>query len=468
MASLNEEVSGNRNGYRLQFRTKDQRKRSIWLGGMSKRDANKFCSNVESLIESTKANAEPDAKIAAWANGLDERFQDSLVKLELVKPRMVKVKTDAGKMIGPYLDSYITGRIDCKPGTITNYRYARRELVNHFGETRLLRSINAADADRWRRAMVSRGLAPATISKYVKRAKTMFAEAVRDELLPFSPFADQKGGVEANKDRHYFVTAAITKAVAGACPNDDWRVIFALARWAGLRCPSEVLGLKWSDVLWDEKRLRIDSPKTGLRFCPIFPELLPVLEQAFDNAAEGSVHCIRRYRGGVNLATQLHRIIEKAGMVPWPKTFINLRSTRRTELQERFPSHVVDAWLGHSTKTAERHYLQVTADHWEAGAADGSEIDPGGSAGGSIIVNQGGISAHRPKAKPLNSLGKEGLRCLMIACSITLLGLEPRMRESKSLVLPLHYRAIVITSRILPYRCGQDNICLANLPHSQG
>ena len=29
------------------------------------------------------------------------------------------------------------------------------------------------------------------------------------------------------------------------------------------------------------------------------------------------------------------------------------------------PSHVIDAWLGHSTKVAERHYLLVTDDHWQ-------------------------------------------------------------------------------------------------------
>ena len=146
--------------------------------------------------------------------------------------------------------------------------------------------------------------------------------------------------------------------------------MFALARFAGMRCPSEVTALTWADVLWDENRLRINSRKTGLRFCPIFPELRPLLEAAFDAAPEGCVFVVGRYGGcgEANLSTQLKRIASGAGVKPWPKKFINLRSTRRTELQERFPSHVVDAWLGHSTKTAETHYLQVTDDHYAAGA----------------------------------------------------------------------------------------------------
>ena len=167
--------------------------------------------------------------------------------------------------------------------------------------------------------------------------------------------------------------------------------------------PSEVTGLRWDDVLWEQSRLRIRSPKTGLRFCPIFPELLPILEAAFDVAPEGSVYCVGRFGGiGRNLATTLKRIITNAGCKPWPKTFINLRSTRRTELQEKFPSHVVDEWLGHSTKTAEKHYLQVTEDHWQAGAviatgkpvessigATGEANQPGGLTGGPISANQG-------------------------------------------------------------------------------
>jgi hypothetical protein len=45
---------------------------------------------------------------------------------------------------------------------------------------------------------------------------------------------------------------------------------------------------------------------------------------------------------------------------PWPKLFHNLRSTRQTELTEKFPSHVVCAWLGNSRAVAQDHYLQVT------------------------------------------------------------------------------------------------------------
>ena len=78
---------------------------------------------------------------------------------------------------------------------------------------------------------------------------------------------------------------------------------------------------------------------------------------------------ILNHRGNeINLRTNLLRIIKAAGCEQWPKLFVNLRSSCRTELEERFPSHVIDGWLGHSTAVAKKHYLQTTDDYWEKAA----------------------------------------------------------------------------------------------------
>ena len=41
-----------------------------------------------------------------------------------------------------------------------------------------------------------------------------------------------------------------------------------------------------------------------------------------------------------------------------------LRATRQTELADRFPLHVVCAWIGNSQPVAMKHYLQVTDEHF--------------------------------------------------------------------------------------------------------
>ena len=99
--------------------------------------------------------------------------------------------------------------------------------------------------------------------------------------------------------------------------------------------------------------MRVPSCKTehlaggDHRFIPLFPELVPYLQDALELADPGSVHVITRYRrANQNLRTQLLRIIARAGEEPWPKLWHNLRSSRQTELEEQFPTHVVCAWLG--------------------------------------------------------------------------------------------------------------------------
>ena len=101
------------------------------------------------------------------------------------------------------------------------------------------------------------------------------------------------------------------------------------------------------------------------RIQPLFPELRAYLLKVFDEAEPGSEYVISRYRGGAcNLRTQLGRIIRKAGLEVWPKPWHNLRSTRQTELAERYPIHVVCQWIGNSRAVAQEHYLQVTDAHF--------------------------------------------------------------------------------------------------------
>jgi len=181
--------------------------------------------------------------------------------------------------------------------------------------------------------------------------------------------------LRSNREREYFITAAEAALIIDACPDAEWRLIFGLARWGGLRCPSETLALQWSHIDWARNRMTIPTPKTAhhprgeSRDIPIFPELRHLLEDAFELAEPCADHVITRYRDAKkNLRTQLTRIVKRAGLKPWPKLFHNLRATRETELAESFPAHVFCAWIGNSQMVAQKHYLQVTDEHFARGA----------------------------------------------------------------------------------------------------
>lgn len=451
MASVTRLESGNRQGFRIRFYV-DKRRRELYVAGLSKRSerqAGLIAQHVEELAQAVGRNITPAAASVEWANGTKGKLRDNLVDWRLAEPITPKLSTDEGRLLGPFCDSYINGRTDLRRGTLTNYRQVRRLLVEYFGASRPLRDITPADADRWRRWLLARVVKPATdgtpaqtmavatVSKHVKRAKTVFAEAVADRLLAESPFAKLKGGDESNPDRQRFITPEVSARILEACPDAEWRCVFALARWCGMRCPSEVLGLRWTDIDWAGGRLRIDSPKTGLRFCPLFPEARVVLSEAYGLAADGAEHVVARYQWADNLRTQFCRIVERAGVVPWPKPFINLRSTRRTELQERFPDHVVNAWLGQSSAVAAKHYLQVTTDHWRQAAEAGppmdrtnrseerEKLDSGSPTGPPIAAHFGPSRPIAETKKPRELRGSEGGRWVPMDSGMTPTGLEP-------------------------------------------
>ncbi len=55
-------------------------------------------------------------------------------------------------------------------------------------------------------------------------------------------------------------------------------------------------------------------------------------------------------------------------MTRWPKPFIALRASRRTELERSgsFANHVLNEWFGHSAEVADTYYLQVTEEDFTA------------------------------------------------------------------------------------------------------
>jgi len=214
-------------------------------------------------------------------------------------------------------------------------------------------------------------LAVNTVNDRCKKAKQFLNDAVEREQISKNPFAKLQGTVSANPERFHFVTQDDIAKVLDECPDAEWRLIVALCRYGGLRCPSETMKSRWEHIDWANGRMTVISPKTAhhrgkeSRVIPIFPELLPFLQEAWECADVDDEHVIKRYRSEKkNFRTRMRRIIQRAGLEPWPKVFQNMRSTRQTELEDKFPSHVVCAWLGNSETVARKHYLQVTDEHF--------------------------------------------------------------------------------------------------------
>jgi len=155
---------------------------------------------------------------SAWVGDLDSVLHDKLAAVGLVSPREATPELEAVEL-GVFLDSYIAGRADVKPGTETNLRQARKKLVEYFGESRPLGTVTPGDADQYRQHLESK-LGTNTARRHCGRAKQFFRAAVRKRLIPENPFADQKGlAVRANASRFYFLSQEDAQAVLDALPG---------------------------------------------------------------------------------------------------------------------------------------------------------------------------------------------------------------------------------------------------------
>ena len=371
MASISKEKNGRRT---IQFVGTDGKRRSIRLGKTSQRMAEAVKVRVEHLAAASVTGHALDSETARWVAELGDDLADKLAAVGLIPERESATLAD-------FLQTYIDGRIDVKPASRVILRHVKRNLIAYLGADRKPRTITAADAEDFRLYLVGEGLAASTIAKRLQRARQMFAVMKRRKLVEENPFAEVKHHEGNPAERQRFIDRERIGKLLEAAPGWMWRTIIALVRYGGLRCPSEVLSLRWADVDWENCRLRVVSPKTehhagkASRVVPMFPELRPYLEEAWDAAEDGQEHVVpTRYRDAAqgpegwrncNLRTQFKRIIERAGLEPWPRLFHNLRASCETELAQNHPVHVVAAWLGNTPRIAMRHYLQVTESDFE-------------------------------------------------------------------------------------------------------
>jgi integrase len=367
---------------RIQWCIGDGQRKTLRLGAVTMRQADAVRVRIEQVLAS-KSTGVLDCEATRWLESLDDTMYGKLVRLGLVPPREA-TSASLGALMTAYFET-----LNVKPGTRRTYEQTRASLESHFGATTALLAITPLACDQWKQSMLKSGLAPATVGKRVKTARQILKQAVRWKWLGENPMADLKGGGTLNRSRMFFVTRPMIEQVLDACPDVQWKVIFAMARYAGIRVPSELFLLRWGDVNFERLQIRIRSPKTEAyegkdeRLVPLVPELKTVLLEAFDQAEERAEHIITRYRHvGTNLRTRAHDIIRRAGLVPWPKTFVNMRSSRATELAECFPLAVVTAWMGHTASISVAHYQQVLPEHHaRAVAGDGAAAGAATTAG---------------------------------------------------------------------------------------
>jgi integrase len=402
MASLTWDGAKGGKTARIQFVIGDRRS-AVRLGRVPVKVATTWVFRIEQLVANQVGGVAHDADLAAWLRDLPEDAHRKLSHVGLVAEREVA----AAVTLGALCDAF-TARAVVKPSTAKSYRQTLDSLLAFYGVEKPIAEITAESADEWRawiatdregkssrttkRTTVDNRLAPATVAKRVHVARCLFGRAVRWEWLTKNPFGILRAGSQANPARSHYVGLEVMNNVLESCPSVEWKLVVALCRLAGLRCPSEVGALTWADVDWqNDGRLIVRSGKTeghgadhAVRVVPIVPILREILADAFERAEPGESRVVPMAgkRGAeANLRTTLTKLVTRAGYKPWPRLFQNLRSSCVTDWVQRYPAHEAAAWAGHSPAVASRHYLMGRDHHFADAVAGGLQ---GGAYSGAL------------------------------------------------------------------------------------
>ena len=371
MSSLHKLKSGS---YRYQLICVEGKRRECSLGKINKKAAETLKSYFDSVAQSVALNEVLDANTQKWLSNQNDTIKKKLTRLGLLSQRAT-IPTSISGFTNWYIEQHKP-----KKESRRKLKNAGAKLIDFSGDIQL-REVTRGMAERYYKWMVEeKKLSEGHSRRTIGYAKQLFLAAVEEKLLEEEPFKKLSARVRSDKERQFYIDTATASKILEACPSNVWRLRFALLRWQGLRCPSEMNSLSWTNVKIDENKMSVKDakrkhygPEKAIRVPAIMPEVLPYLEQQFNDAPEGQEFVLPKL-SHKNYTKVMLRILNNAGVKPWPKLFNNLRASGITDALDHHPSHVVNEWFGNSEAISREHYRMVTDDHYAKAAQRASVI----------------------------------------------------------------------------------------------
>jgi integrase len=333
---------------------------------------------------------------------LSDKFHEKLAKTGLIEPRR---QTTLSKFINPYIED----KAKNTETTRANKRISAKTLYRFFGEDRNPETITEKEVQEYvewlpkhqirKDGVIEVSVKPGTVATRLQHVTEFFRAMLDDKFISHDPFGSVKYSNECDSSKKIYIPAEDIYRVMKFAPDTEWRLIIALWRFGGLRRSSEVLRLKWEHVLWDQGKIIVPSSKTAhhgksMRTIPIFHELSAPLRDCQVDAGKGAVYVIEKHcprmmkmseerkvgNHAANLIEPFNKIVESAGLKPWPMPGHNLRASLVTDLYDgKYPNigiHTIAQWLGHSPAVALKHYGRVKEAEYEKARNNPEENTP--------------------------------------------------------------------------------------------
>jgi len=375
MASLTRRKSGKAPGYEIQW-YEGKSRRTIYLSG--RKYSRKRIEDVKEMVEvliryKDNGTLIPDKTVYNKLEAFPKELLLKLAKGGLIN--LIEQKTNQ-----QLWDAVLNDRKkDGKPATMVSYRSCQKHFFEVFLPTDFIETITPNRLLEWKSALRVK-YKEASVATHLKVVRTVLNWAVKQEWLPKSPMTGISIGRFINRDNDRIITKEECAKLLDACPNQEWRVIIALLRIGALR-PSEIKLLRWRDILWEQNRFLVHSPKTeryarhSKRYVPLFQKLRQELEllRQSNAAADDAfvIQCLPK-RSSMRYHT-LETICNDAGLGKIARHCDNMRMSRSNEIREKYGEAKESRWIGHSKKVMMDHYFCLTDKDFSEAAKDSDD-----------------------------------------------------------------------------------------------
>ncbi|QQE10035.1 site-specific integrase [Planctomycetota bacterium] len=353
----------------LQFSIDGIRRKSLRLGNITMRQARQVQAFVDDLVSSVKTGTSPTDKTTQWLSDVSDDIYSRLVKAELCKPKGDQNEATLEVLCERFIENK---KGSVKPATLPTYRRAVNHLYAYFTRSKSVNDITQADALDFQshiRLKKATGrdepLSDATCRKCCSLARQIFAYGEYAGWVQQNPFAQRgiKVAIYGNAKKRRYIEHELIAQLLDHASSQQWRLLLVVGRYGGLRIPSEIKGMTWGHVNWQDAKLTILSPKTegsgrDRRIIPLFPEIRAELEQAYAQAGEGSLYIFDEdIRKHTNLSVPLRRLGEKASVCSVEGlTWKNMRASAATDVLRKYDPGIESEWIGHGQAIAIEHY----------------------------------------------------------------------------------------------------------------
>ena len=246
-----------------------------------------------------------------------------------------------------------------KPSSVRRKRVALKNLMPYFGDKNL-NEITPLMIEEYKNERLKKGISNATFNRERTCLHHMFKKAIDWNFVKENPVA-KVSPLKENNERVRYLTKEELKKLLKACPK--WLREIVITAIATLMRKSEILSLKWDDVNFRQKLIKVINPKSGKdEYVPLNSSLAKMLSKIKRHPNNPFVFCNEDGLHRKSVDRAFKRALEASGVKNFK--FHDLRHTGSSYLaMDGVPIKTIQELLRHKYLTTTLRYAHLSPVH---------------------------------------------------------------------------------------------------------